>query len=108
MAALVLTPDRHVLHSPRTRSSMLAATYACQRSTQSRYFADGGLMSYGAEALDLYRRAASTSTAFFKGEKPAELPVQQPTKYRAASSISRPPRRSVSPCRRRCSPAPTR
>jgi len=47
-----------------------------------RYFAvDGGLMSYGAPLLDLYRGAASYVDRILKGAKVAELPVQQPTKY---------------------------
>jgi ABC-type uncharacterized transport system substrate-binding protein len=45
------------------------------------YAAEGGLMSYGAEPLDMWQRAASYVDRIFKGEKPADLPVQQPTKY---------------------------
>jgi putative ABC transport system substrate-binding protein len=47
-----------------------------------RIFAiDGGLISYGIDSIDLYRRAASYVDRILKGAKPAELPVQQPTKY---------------------------
>ena len=41
----------------------------------------GGLISYGPDFVDLYRRAASYVDRILKGEKPADLPVQAPTKY---------------------------
>lgn len=43
--------------------------------------ADGGLVSYGFDSIDPYRRAASYADRIFKGETPAELPVQAPVKY---------------------------
>jgi putative tryptophan/tyrosine transport system substrate-binding protein len=47
-----------------------------------RYFTSrGGLISYGFDNLDLYRQAASYVDRILRGEKPAELPVQTPTKY---------------------------
>jgi putative ABC transport system substrate-binding protein len=45
------------------------------------YVAEGGLISYGPDRLDSYRRAAGYVDRILKGEKPADLPVQAPTKY---------------------------
>ena len=42
---------------------------------------DGGLVSYGPETSDLYRRAASYIDRILRGAKPAEMPVQNPAKY---------------------------
>ncbi len=54
----------------------LPAVYA------SRYFAtDGGLITYGPDLVDQYRRAAGYVDRILKGEKPADLPVQAPTKF---------------------------
>jgi putative ABC transport system substrate-binding protein len=45
------------------------------------FASSGGLISYGPDTLDQYRRAASYVDRILKGEKPADLPVQAPTKY---------------------------
>ena len=45
------------------------------------YVAGGGLMFFGPDATDPYRRAASYVDRILKGEKPADLPAQAPTKY---------------------------
>jgi putative ABC transport system substrate-binding protein len=48
----------------------------------TREFIDsGGLFAYGPDTLDQYRRAAAYVDRILKGEKPADLPVQAPTKY---------------------------
>jgi len=73
-----------------------------------RYYAtSGGLISYGPNTTDPFRRAAGYVDRILKGEKPADLPVQAPTKYELVINL-RLPRRSVSTCRPPCSPAPTR
>src|SRR5262245_369958 len=51
------------------------------------YIASGGLISYGPDVNDLYRRAASYVDRILKGESPAELPVQHPTKYQLAINL---------------------
>ena len=54
----------------------LPAVY-CDRG----FVSAGGLISYGANYVDQYRRAAGYVDRILKGEKPADLPVQAPTKY---------------------------
>jgi putative tryptophan/tyrosine transport system substrate-binding protein len=60
----------------------LAARYRLPAIYQFRQFAlDGGLMSYGPDTADIFRRSAAYVDRILKGEKPADLPVQQPTKF---------------------------
>ena len=60
----------------------LAAKHKLPAVYVERYFvAAGGLISYGPDFIDQYRRAAAYVDRILKGEKPADLPVQAPTKY---------------------------
>jgi len=66
-----------------TRGVMaLAARHRLPAVYNSRdYVVSGGLISYGPDIVDLYRRSAGYVDRVLKGEKPADLPVQVPTKY---------------------------
>jgi ABC-type uncharacterized transport system substrate-binding protein len=60
----------------------LAARHLLPAVYPYRYFvASGGLISYGPDTVDPFRRAAEYVDRILKGEKPADLPVQAPTKY---------------------------
>ena len=72
----------------RDRIIALAAQQRLPAVYASDYFATaGGLMSYGPDDIDQYRRAADYVDRIFKGEKPAELPVQAPTKFELAINL---------------------
>jgi ABC-type uncharacterized transport system substrate-binding protein len=66
----------------------LAARYRLPAIYSYRYFAtNGGLISYGPDPIDQYWRAAGYIDRILKGEKPADLPVQAPTKYELAINL---------------------
>src|SRR5262249_11483216 len=66
----------------------LAAQYRLPAIYTTRYFVtSGGLMSYGPDRVDLYRRAAGYVDRILKGDKPADLPVEAPTKYQLVINL---------------------
>jgi putative ABC transport system substrate-binding protein len=76
-----LTPHRDLIVALAARHS-LPAVYS------TRIFVDrGGLISYGADAVDQFRRAAGYVDRILKGEKPADLPVQAPTRYETVLNL---------------------
>ncbi|WP_426610549.1 ABC transporter substrate-binding protein [Bradyrhizobium sp. McL0616] len=80
-AGLIVTGSASAL-ARRKLFVELAGKYKLPAIYFERAFAaEGGLMSYGSEFGDNYRRAAAYVDRILKGEKPADLPVQTPTKY---------------------------
>ncbi len=88
IAAFARTPNGGLIvttggsSSRRSLIVTLAARYGLPAVYPFRYFGTaGGLISYGPDPIDQYRRAAGYADRILKGEKPADLPVQAPTKY---------------------------
>jgi putative tryptophan/tyrosine transport system substrate-binding protein len=78
---LIVTASQFGTNNPGPLAA-LAARHKLPAVYPFRYFASsGGLISYGVDQLDEYHRAAAYVDRILKGEKPADLPVQAPTKY---------------------------
>jgi putative ABC transport system substrate-binding protein len=78
----VIVAPTPLFMSSRDLIVQLAATHRLPAVYPFRYFsAAGGLMSYGIDVVDIVRRSASYVDRILKGEKPADLPIQQPTKF---------------------------
>ena len=81
MSALNVFDDPFI-HSHRGRIIALAAEHRLPAMYGTREFADeGGLIAYGPHRPDLYRRSATFVDKIIKGARPADLPVEQPTKF---------------------------
>jgi ABC-type uncharacterized transport system substrate-binding protein len=81
-ASALLISEHPFLFSPRARVAELVAKHKLPTMVSFREFVEAGaLMSYGANLADLYRRAAAYVDKILKGAKPADLPVEQPTKF---------------------------
>ena len=78
----ITTTTRRSFFAERKRIVELAGKYRLPAIYfQKEFVDDGGLMSYGVDYADLYRRAAGYVDKILKGAKPADLPVQQATKF---------------------------
>ena len=81
-ANAVVVFDDPFIHSHRARIIALAANHRLPAICGTREYADdGGLMAYGPHRPDLYRRSAVFLDKILKGAKPAELPIEQPTRF---------------------------
>jgi putative ABC transport system substrate-binding protein len=78
----IMTATSRILFAERKRVVELASKYRLPAIyPQDEFVEAGGLMSYGTDLTDLYRRAAVYVDKILKGAKPADLPVQQATKF---------------------------
>ena len=85
----LLALNNPVLSAQRTRVAELAVKSRLPAMYERlEYVEDGGLMSYGVSSPDLYRRAAIYVDKILKGAKPADLPVEQPTKFEFAINLN--------------------
>jgi putative ABC transport system substrate-binding protein len=83
---IMTTGGTAVLH--RELIVTLAARHKLPAVYYDRYWvAAGGLISYGTSNIDQYRQAAGYVDRILKGEKPADLPVQAPTKYETVLNL---------------------
>jgi putative tryptophan/tyrosine transport system substrate-binding protein len=95
VADFARAPNGGLIVTPNSSASVhraliigLAAQHRLPAVYPFRYMATGGgLISYGPDFVDQFRRAASYVDRILKGEKPADLPVQQPTKYEMAINL---------------------
>jgi putative ABC transport system substrate-binding protein len=79
-ALFVLADGMFFAHRARLADLALMHRLPTMLATKE-YVAAGGLMSYGADYPDLYRRAGIYVDKILRGAKPADLPVEQPTKF---------------------------
>jgi putative ABC transport system substrate-binding protein len=80
-SGLVVLPDVFTIQR-RKRITELAAKLGLPPIYSFSYFAeDGGLISYGIDIPDIWRRSAPYVDRVLRGEKPADLPIEQPTKF---------------------------
>jgi len=78
----VLVAADPILNSRRVQLATLAARYMIPLASGGRDVTEaGGLISYGARVADVYRRVGGYTGRILKGVKPADLPVEQPTKF---------------------------
>jgi putative tryptophan/tyrosine transport system substrate-binding protein len=80
-------PDTFML-AHRANVTSLAAQFRLPAVYPYRFYAElGGLLSYGVDLTDNFRRAATYADRILRGEKPADLPVQAPTRYELAINL---------------------
>jgi putative ABC transport system substrate-binding protein len=85
---LVVAGDAFVIAHRASTISAAARNNVPAVYTQSLFVRDGGLLSYGPDRVDIFRRAATYVDRILRGEKPGDLPVQFPTKFEMAVNLN--------------------
>ena len=80
-AALAVTPDPLVFSNLKLVTDLTAKYRLPAITDRGEFVESGGLMSYGADQAEHFRRVAYYIDRILKGAKPAEIPVEQPTKF---------------------------
>ena len=83
-AGLIIGPDGFMIVHIRRVAELAAANRLPGISVYRQFAVEGGLMSYGPDTADIFRRSAGYVDRILKGANPAELPVQQPTRFEFA------------------------
>ena len=106
--ALIIVPDGFLISRSQQLAS-LALRHAVPAFFQNREFAAaGGLISYGGSSGDAWHLVGAYTGRMLKGEKPRDLPIQQPTKVELDDQSQNRQGARLTSLRRHCSLAPTR
>ena len=87
---LIVLPERAIMDTSRARIAQLALRHRIPTVSSFRMYVDaGGLLSYAQDLVDMHRRSATYVDKILKGARPAELPVEQPTKFELVINLKR-------------------
>ena len=106
VGAFVIAEDPMLIYNTKV-SAKLALNYRLAACGFPEFAQAGGFAAYGIDFPDMWRHAATFVDKFSKGAKPADLPVEQPTKFVTIVNLKT-AKAMASKCRHRCSCAPTR
>jgi putative ABC transport system substrate-binding protein len=84
---LLFLPDSFLASRREIIANLVAKQKLPAIYSHSSFVRDGGLIGYGFDRADIFRRSASYVDRILKGERPSQLPVQMPTKFELAINI---------------------
>jgi putative ABC transport system substrate-binding protein len=86
-SGLIAAPDISIVENLNEIAQLALQHRVPAMSSFRQFVVDGGLMSYGPDTADIFRRAAGYVDRILRGEKPADLPAQSPTKFELAINL---------------------